>query len=78
MKEKFPYIVYWFLFLLGLHSYWQFFFVDYGVIYTVFFTFISGLFGGMVALVLRNYKLVMLSFLLLISPYIIILGMHYV
>ncbi|MYL58254.1 hypothetical protein GLW20_12130 [Virgibacillus halodenitrificans] len=73
MAEKLPYITFWIFFIFGLLSYWWFFFEEYGAIVTVVSTFLCGLFAGLIAILERNRKLIVLSILLMLSPWIIFL-----
>ncbi|RKD75949.1 hypothetical protein ATL39_0159 [Sinobaca qinghaiensis] len=70
MSERFGYVVYWLVFLIGITSFLFSFIMEYGIIYTIFITFISAGFNITVALALQRKKLIYMSLLLLLSPYI--------
>lgn len=70
MSERFGYVVYWLVFLIGITSFLFPFIMEYGIIYTIFITFISAGFNITVALALQRRKLIYMSLLLLLSPYI--------
>ncbi|WP_252315995.1 hypothetical protein [Sinobaca sp. H24] len=70
MSERFGYVVYWLVFLIGITSFLFPFITEYGIIYTIFITFISAGFNITVALALQRRKLIYMSLLLLLSSYI--------
>ncbi|SDJ14631.1 hypothetical protein SAMN04490247_0951 [Salimicrobium halophilum] len=76
MKEKLSYIFYWLILLLGIHSFWQFFFVEYGFVYTMIFTFSCGFLGLVLAMSLRSRILIAVSASLLLSPYLLLVVMN--
>ncbi|AIF45302.1 hypothetical protein [Virgibacillus sp. SK37] len=77
MAEKLPYITFWSFIIFGLLSYWWFFFEEYGAIVTVGITFLCGLFAGFIAILQRNRKLIVLSILLMLSPWIMFLVINF-
>ncbi|MYL71601.1 hypothetical protein GLW00_12105 [Halobacillus litoralis] len=68
-----PSIISGIIFVVGLLSYYWFFFVEYGAIVTVIITFLCGLFGGAIALGTKKRKLVTMHALLILSPYLLLL-----
>ena len=75
--EKLPYVSFWFIFMIGLISYWWFSFVEYGAIVTVIITFLCSLFSGIIAYVIKTHRLVILSVLLILSPWVTFLLIKY-
>ncbi|MCP3026467.1 hypothetical protein [Halobacillus sp. A5] len=70
MRENLPYLFYWALFLIGAVSYWPFFFVEYGFVYTILITFSTGFIGAVIALSLNSRRLIAVSVLLGLSPFL--------
>lgn len=73
MSEKLGYPIYWIVFVCGLLSYIFNFTVEYGIIFTLFITLVCGVFNVLIAISLKNKILIILSILLIISPYIMFL-----
>lgn len=73
MNEKMGEIIYWVIFIIGLLSFAIILSVEYGIIYTMIITSICGVYDLILAWVLRRKYLMLLSILLIASPYIVIL-----
>ncbi|MBX0358455.1 hypothetical protein [Halobacillus sp. Nhm2S1] len=71
-----PSIISGIIFVVGLLSYYWFFFVDYGAIVTLIITFICGLFGGAIAFGTSNRKLITMHVLLILSPHLLLLAIN--
>lgn len=76
MYEKWGYPIYWIVFTVGLLSYIFIFTEEYGFVYPVFLTFMLGGFNIVVALSLDSKRLILLSLLLMVSPYMMFLFIY--
>ncbi|MFG6149326.1 hypothetical protein [Halobacillus sp. B23F22_1] len=72
MKGKLPYITYWVVFTAGLLSLSFSFLIEYGFIYAGFLAFLCGFFGAVLAIGLKERTLVVLSVLLVLSPFLML------
>ncbi|GGF14463.1 hypothetical protein GCM10010954_11350 [Halobacillus andaensis] len=72
MNGKLPYITYWVVFSVGLLSLSFSFLIEYGIIYSGFLALLCGLFGAVLALGLRERTLVVLSTVLVFSPFLML------
>lgn len=70
MKEKIGHIIYWILFTVGFLSFAINFSIEYGIIYTLIITSICGVIDLLFAWILQKKILMILSILLIVSPYI--------
>lgn len=73
MNEKIGQIIYWGLFIVGLLSFIISFSVEYGIIYTMMITLACGVINLLIAWNLRKKYLIILSVLLIASPYLMFL-----
>lgn len=76
MNEKIVQTIYWVLFIVGLLSFAINFSVEYGIIYTMMITSICGVIDLLLAWTLRRKYLIILSVLLIASPYIMFLVIY--
>lgn len=76
MNEKIGQIIYWGLFIVGLLSFIISFSVEYGIVYTMMITLACGVIDLLLAWYLRRKYLIILSILLIASPYIMFLVIY--
>ncbi|WP_411844037.1 hypothetical protein [Salinicoccus sp. HZC-1] len=78
MNEKIGQTIYWILFIVGALSFAISFSVEYGIVYTMVMTSICGVMDLLLASILRRKELIILSVLLVASPYIMFLVIYFI
>lgn len=73
MNEKMGLIIYWVIFIAGCLSFVIKFSVEYGIIYTMMITLACGVINLLIAWNLREKYLIIVSVLLIASPYLMFL-----
>ncbi|UOR11500.1 hypothetical protein [Halobacillus amylolyticus] len=78
METKIYWGVYWIFVVSGFLSFSSIFFQEYGIITTVILTFLCSLFSWAFAMMLGKSKLIYISVLLLIGPYLLLLSRYFI
>ncbi|WP_226577651.1 hypothetical protein [Halobacillus litoralis] len=67
---NYVYLIYWIIVIVGFLSFLMPWIEEYGIIHTILFTFICGLFSWAFAMMIGKRSLIYISVLLLLSPYL--------
>ena len=77
-SEKISYVFYWSIVSVGILSFVMPFLHEYGMVTTLLLTFLCSLFSWAFAMMIGKRRLIYISVLLLISPYVFLFSEYFI